>query len=51
MKVSVLRAFLDGTKDEDTMAAAKVMSELARDLEGMPYGRKLAAFLVALSER
>jgi hypothetical protein len=47
VKLTVLRAFVAGEKDDDTRAAAKVMAELARDLKGMLYGRKLACFLIA----
>jgi len=47
MRVSVLRAFISGEKTDDTRAAAKVMAELARDLPGTVYGRKMAAFLLA----
>ena len=47
IKLAVLRAFLAGEKGDDTRKAAKLMAELARDLKGMLYGRKLAAFLIA----
>lgn len=47
VKLAVLRAFLAGEKTADTRQTAKLMAELARDLKGMLYGRKLAAFLIA----
>ena len=49
IKLTVLRAFVAGEKDDDTRDAAKLMAELAQGMKGMLYGRKIAAFLVAAS--
>lgn len=49
VKVATLRALLAGDRTDDIRAAAKVMADLARDLPGTLYGKKMSAFLLARS--
>lgn len=47
VKLATLRALLAGDKTEDTTAARKVMTELARDMPGTVYARKITVFVLA----
>jgi hypothetical protein len=46
IKLTVLRGFVAGEKDDDSRVAAKLTAALARELKGMLYGRRLACFLI-----